>query len=141
MKSEVNFVRKIVREQVIVGLRHDGIIHIYFMPNTEINLEFQAELLSILIEISGGEKSLIIYEGGEFISVTKEARENAIVIEDQTPTLASVVVVKNLAQKIIADFYYFVNRPKKPYKVFWDFDKGVDWLLTHSPKENVNTVE
>ena len=134
MKQPRVFVREISNDEVHVGLRDDGIIHINFKPNTEINLEFQSVLLSFIVELVGDKKSLIIYEGGEFISVTKEARENAIVIEEQTPTMASVVVVKNLAQKIIADFYYFVNKPKRPFKVFWDFDKGIEWL--HSIEES-----
>jgi hypothetical protein len=79
-------------------------------------------------EITGGAKSLFVFDGGEFVSITKEARENAVVIEDSTPTKASAIVVKNLGQKIIADFYYKVNRPKQPYKVFWQFDKAIEWL-------------
>jgi hypothetical protein len=122
--------KKLQNDQVVVTLRSDRIVHVSFLPNTEITVEFQQVLVDMYNEITGGEKSLFLFDGGEFVSITKEARENAVVIEDSTPTKASAIVVKNLGQKIIADFYYKVNRPKQPYKVFWQFDKAIEWLLT-----------
>jgi hypothetical protein len=121
--------KRLENDQVIVTLRGDGIVHVSFLPNTEITVEFQQVLLNMYNEVTGGKKSLFIFDGGEFVSITKDARENAVAIEETTPTKASAIVVKNLAQKIIADFYYKVNRPKQPYKVFWQFDKAIEWLL------------
>jgi len=121
--------KRLENDQVIVALRPDGIVHVSFLPHTEITVEFQQVLLDMYNEVTGGKKSLFVFDGGEFVSITKEARENAVAIEDSTPTKASAIVVKNLAQKIIADFYYKVNRPKQPYKVFWQFEKAIEWLL------------
>ncbi len=121
--------KRLENDQVIVTLRPDGIVHVSFLPHTEITVEFQQVLLDMYNEVTGGKKSLFVFDGGEFVSITKEARENAVAIEETTPTKASAIVVKNLAQKIIADFYYKVNRPKQPYKVFWQFDKAIEWLL------------
>ncbi len=120
--------KRLENDQVIVTLRPDGIVHVSFLPHTEITVEFQQVLLDMYYEVTGGKKSLFVFDGGEFVSITKEARENAVAIEETTPTKASAIVVKNLAQKIIADFYYKVNRPKQPYKVFWQFDKAIEWL-------------
>ena len=120
--------KRLENDQVIVTLRPDGIVHVSFLPHTEITVEFQEVLLDMYNEVTGGKKSLFVFDGGEFVSITKEARENAVAIEETTPTKASAIVVKNLAQKIIADFYYKVNRPKQPYKVFWQFDKAIEWL-------------
>lgn len=128
MNRTEEFVRQIEQDSVIIGLRYDGIVHVNFLPNTEITVELQTELLRLYNDITMGKKSYFIFEGGEFVSVTKAARENAVKIEDQSPTLASAIMVKNLGQKIIADFYYKVNRPKQPYKVFWNFDNAIEWL-------------
>lgn len=118
----------IKHEKVHVGLRKDGIVHVYFVSNTEINVELQNVMLNLYHEVTKGKKTPFIFEGGEFISVTKEARENAVKLEPLTPTSASAIMVKNLGQKIIADFYYFVNKPLQPYKVFSNFDKAIAWL-------------
>lgn len=126
----------IEHEKVIVSKRYDSIIHVSFKPNTEITVEFQDELVAMYNQLTGGEKSLFIFEGGEFVSFTKEARENAITIEDNTPTRASAIVVRNLAQKIVADFYYKINKPKQPFKVFWSFEKGILWLQSLKIQDN-----
>lgn len=128
MNQPEEILREIVHEQVIVAMRNDGIVQVVFMPNTEITVEFQDILVGLYNQITLGRKACFIFEGGEFVSVTKEARENAIELEKSSITLASAVVFNNLAQRIIADFYYTVNRPKLPYKVFSSFEKGIAWL-------------
>lgn len=128
MNEQDKFVKRIDHEQLIVALRQDGIVHVAFLPNTEITVELQSVMIDLYNQLTLGKKHYFIFEGGEFVSITREARENAIVMEDSTPTIASAIIVKNLGQKIIADFYYKVNRPKQPYKVFWSFEKGIEWL-------------
>ena len=128
MNRPEEILRQIVHNQVIVSLRHDGIVHVSFLPKTEITVEFQSLLVNLYDQITLGKKAYFIFEGGEFISVTKEARENAIKLEKDSVNIASAVIFNNLAQRIIADFYYAVNRPKLPYKVFSSFEKGIAWL-------------
>lgn len=128
MNQTERIIRKIEHDQFIVALRDDGIVHVTFLPNTEITVQLQGVLIEFYERLTLGEKAYFVFEGGEFVSITKDARENAIVMEESTPTIASAIVVKNLGQKIIADFYYKVNRPKQPYKVFWSFEKAIDWL-------------
>jgi len=128
MNQPEEILREIVHEQVIVAMRRDGIVQVVFMPNTEITIEFQDILGGLYDQITQGQKAYFVFEGGEFVSITKEARENAIKIENDSATLASAIVINNLAQRIIADFYYAVNRPKLPYKVFSSFEKGIAWL-------------
>jgi len=131
-----NVLEFIDHEKVIVSKRSDNIIHVSFKPYTEITVEFQVELVEIYNQLTSGKKSLFIFEGGEFVSITKEARENAIVIEGSTPTRASAIVVKNLGQKIMADFYYRINKPKQPFKVFSSFEKGIQWLHSLKIQDN-----
>lgn len=123
-------VKKIDHECILVTLRSDGIVHVIIKPHVEINLELQKDMIKIYNEITEGKRSPFLFETNEFNSITKEARENAIQIELQTPTAASAVLVKNLGHKIIADFYYKVNRPIQPYKVFWSKEKAIKWLLS-----------
>ena len=69
-----------------------------------------------------------MFEGGEFVSNSKDAMDNTFKIEDEAPLGISAVVIRNLALKLIAEFYYKVRTPKQPYKVFKDFDKAIAWL-------------
>lgn len=73
-------------------------------------------------------KRPFIFTGGEFVTVSKEARLNATKMESLTPVAASAIVVQNLAQRIIANYYYKFNKPKTPYRIFKDVEKAADWL-------------
>ncbi len=121
------YVKQIEKELFIASLRFDGIIHVYFKPNTHITVELQKEMLSAYFELTDISRPFI-FEGGEFVSLSKEARLNAIQIEPISPVGASAVIVKNLGQRIIADYYYRFNKPKKPLRVFKCFNEAATWL-------------
>ena len=94
-----------------------------------INVQLQDELLNIYLELTEGKLYRFLFTGGEFVSISKEARYHANEIYDISPLGASAIVLSNLAHKIIADFYYRINKPKRPYKVLWSKEKAVKWLL------------
>lgn len=129
MKQTDQLVHTIELAESIIGLRKDGIMHLYYKPHTEITMAYQDRQLKVMMEISGGKKRPAIYEAGEYVTVGREAREYAIELEKVTPTLCKVVYVETLAHKIISEFYYKFNKPKQPYRVFTDFDAGIEWLL------------
>ena len=52
---------QIVHEQVIVAMRDDGIVHVTFLPNTEITVEFQEILADLYNQITLGKKSLLYF--------------------------------------------------------------------------------
>ncbi|TNF50232.1 MAG: hypothetical protein EP305_00910 [Bacteroidetes bacterium] len=121
--------REIDHPKVDIYLYDDGYIHVHFKDNTVIDVQLQDELLNIYLELTEGKLYRFLFTGGEFVSITKEARYHANEIEDISPLGASAIVLSNLAHKIIADFYYRINKPKRPYKVFWSKEKAVKWLL------------
>lgn len=129
MKQEDKVVRRIETNEAVVGLRNDGIVHVFYKPNTEITITLQEKMLVIFNEITERKKSLFIFEAAEHCTVTADARENAVYMESSTPTKATVVFVSNLAYRIIAEFYYKFNKPLQPYKVVSDFQNGIEWLL------------
>lgn len=129
MKQTDHLVQQIELPESIIGLRKDGIIHIYYRPHTEITCEYQLRQLEILRGFAGDQKRPVIYEAGENVTVGKEAREHAAELEKITPTLCKVVYVETLAHRLIGEFYYKFNKPEQPYKVFSNFQDGIEWLL------------
>ena len=121
--------RKIDQPKVEIHLYDDWYIHVHFRDNEVINVQLQDELLNIYLELTEGKLYRFLFTGGEFVSISKEARYHANEIEDISPLGASAIVLSNLAHKIIADFYYRINKPKRPYKVLWSKEKAVKWLL------------
>jgi hypothetical protein len=136
VQNKQDLIKTIELEEAILGLRHDGIYHVYYKANTIIDVPLQEKLRGVLKEMTQNKKSLFLFEAGDYCSVTKEARDNAIKTETDFPSSATVVLVQNLAYKMIADFYYKINKPKQPYKVVRRFDEGIKWLLSFADTEN-----
>lgn len=129
MKQTDQLIRTIEMEESIIGLRKDGIMHLHYKPYAEITVEQQGRQLMAMKELCGGKKRPMIYQAAEYVTVGREARENAIAREEETPILCNVVYVQSLAHKMIADFYYRFNKPRQPYKVVSEFAEGIRWLL------------
>ncbi len=128
MTESVEIVKEIDTPKIYLALRKDGIGYVYFKDHTELNIELQMELLKWYDELNDKNLLPFIIEAGEGVSITKEARDNAILIEDISAIKASAVVVNNLAYKMIANFYLNFNKPKRPYKVFSKREEAIAWL-------------
>lgn len=117
-------------DEAIIRLRKDGIIHITFKDQTELDTTLQDRLIKIYIELAGKNKRLFLFTAFSDVSITKEAREHAIELESIYPALATAIVADNLAYKLIANFYLKINRPKTPYKIFKTIEEAEEWLKT-----------
>lgn len=106
-------------------------MHMYYKSGSVIDVNIQNRVRDAAFSLSGNKKMPCLFEAGEYVTLTKEARANAIDSEDNFPALASAVIVQNLAYKMIADFYYKINKPKQPFKVFRNIEDAITWLSTY----------
>jgi hypothetical protein len=125
---KIRTVKEIKIPEATVSLREDGIVYVHYNKNTLLDVKLQKRMLEVFNEITGKKKSHFIFDAAEGLILTKEARDNAIVMEDQTPVLATAVVANNLGYRIIANFYIKVNKPKGKYKVVTSVEEGALWL-------------
>ncbi|MDX2361692.1 MAG: hypothetical protein QNK23_12865 [Crocinitomicaceae bacterium] len=128
--KSANCIAQVENEEIVVSLRIDGIMHVYLKPGVNITVESQARMLDAYGKLTEIPRPFV-FEPGEFSSITKEARANAIKIESNSPVLASAIVVNNLGQRILADYYYKFNKPKTPIKIFKNMDLAIEWLTEH----------
>lgn len=133
MKQSERIIKKVEDPEFIVGYRDDGIIHVFYKSRTVIDVDMQNRIREAAFSLSGDVKLPCLFEAGEYVTLTNEARANAIKNEDNFPALASAVLVQNLAYKMIADFYYNINKPKQPFRTFRNIDDAVNWLYTFKP--------
>lgn len=127
-----HYINQIETDEIIVSLRNDGIVHVWIKPKTHITIEVQERMLAAYHKITDIGRPFI-FEAGEFASISKEARLNAVLIEDLTPVMASAIVVKNLGHRIIAEYYYKFNKPKKPLRIFKNTEEAANWHLENFP--------
>lgn len=67
---------------------------------------------------------------GNGSSASREAREYASSPKGNELTIASALIVKNLAQQLIIDYYIKFNYPINPTRAFYKIEKAKEWLKT-----------
>ncbi len=125
---DITIVRQIDLPEALIKLRSDGIVHVYYKENTTLDVPLQMRMMEVFREITGNQKMNFIFESDEGFSLTKEARENAIKLEDDTPVKASAMIITSLASRLIANFFIRMNKPKIRYKLFAAVEEAAKWL-------------
>lgn len=137
LMKEYQLLTKIIElDEAIIGMRNDGIVHVFFKAHTEIDIALQEKLIDAYNKITDKQKYPFIFEADDYCTITKEARDNAIHIEHRSPVDATAVIVQNTAYRLIANFYLKFNKPKRIYKVFKNFNEGIEWLKTSNNRIN-----
>ena len=127
MIQNTEIVKAISCDFLEVNLRADGIVHVHIKANTLIEIRHQEEMYKMYWSVTDIHRPFI-FSGEEFVSITAEARSNAIKMESKVPVSGTVLHVRNLGQKILADYYYKFNKPLGPLMVTRDFEKGIAWI-------------
>lgn len=132
MHQRERIVKQIETPSVIVALRSDDILHIFYKKSTVLDPALQDEMIGYFNELAGKRKIPFIFEADSNVSMTREARNRATGLEPQMPISCSVIYAQNFMYKLIGDFFLMIKRPKTPYSVHTDFQEAIDWLLkTH----------
>lgn len=114
--------------EVNIQLKSNGIVYVLFKDNCTLDIDLQMRLLDYYVDITEGKRMRFVFLAGDNVSITKEARDNAVLIEEKSMVGASAIIVTNLAYKIIANFYMKVNKPKRPLKAFANESDALEWL-------------
>ncbi len=122
--------RKLVETNVsILSINQYGVGLMHFKDGATIDIAEQMEHLQGLIKLTDNNPTPFVITAGNYVSFTKEAKENALLLEKNSPICASAIVVNNLAYRLIADFYIKIQKPKTPYKTFSNKDKAFEWCM------------
>lgn len=110
---------------------NNGIIFIKIKDGAEISLEDSKDQYEFLLSrFDGKNKHLILVEPGRYTTISKEAREFSTKPESNGMTLATAVVVKSLAQRLVINFIIsFTRQQTMKMKMFDNKNKAIEWLL------------
>ncbi|HEY0030899.1 MAG TPA: hypothetical protein VGC65_09095 [Bacteroidia bacterium] len=128
--SEVTLLKSIEMNASTVSLRSDGILQISVKPNTTLQINDAKDIVKAFAEIGGGKKFPLLFLAGDFALASSEARYYASGKEANQYTLASVFVVKNIAQKLMGNAYITFNKPITPTKILTSETEAIKWLST-----------
>lgn len=110
----------------------NGIIYIKIDDNSEITLADSAAQHRLLKEKYDGKKRhKILVEPGRYTTITPEAREFSGRPDSNNMTIASAVIVKSLAHRIVINFMInFTQKQNMRMRMFETKEKAIEWLLS-----------
>lgn len=131
MEKEAISYKIVENEHAQVTFDDREIMFVYIKSGTHVTPEIQETFLELYDQISPEKKVPFLFEAGEFVTFSKEAIDNAPDLEPRTPLCASAMIATNLAQKILADFYFKFKKTRNPQKVFRNKEAAIQWLELH----------
>ena len=88
---------------------------------------------------NGGGRFFNIFQFSSFSDIKPEMRACAADETGNSNTYSDAILIRSLPQKIIADFYLKINKPKKPTKIFYSLEKALEWtFLQMKQQEGLN---
>jgi hypothetical protein len=95
-----------------------------------IQLDYEDALDNALVikRLTGGKQVLKLIDARNGFSMDKKARD-FIKGVDLKQTLARAVVVNSDLNKLVANFFTRLSKPKVPTRLFTDIDSAYEWLL------------
>ncbi|MBL7912527.1 MAG: hypothetical protein JNJ41_15810 [Bacteroidia bacterium] len=110
----------------------NGIIFIKLDDSSEVTLEDSKSHHAFLkSKFDGKNKMRVLTESGRYTSITKEAREFSTLPDTNNMTLASAVVIKSLAHRIVINFVISLTKQQNMHmRMFENKEKAIEWLLS-----------
>lgn len=116
--------------KVEMNLYSSGIMNIVIKQGFELlSIDDIQEIYEWVYSL-GENKYLNLFEG-EINLADSDVRSFVSSANQNKYTIADAIFVRNLSDKIVADFYIKQNNPIKPTKLFKDRDEAISWLLTY----------
>jgi hypothetical protein len=123
-----NIVNKCVMERISFVWRADNILHYQVSEGAHITMDDINASLEVVRGWGKDNKYLHLFEAGHNSSVDNEVREWAASPDQNQFTVADAILVRDRAQRLIANFYVRFNNPIKPTKVFTSQSEAINWL-------------
>jgi len=109
----------------------NGIIFIKLDDNEEVRLTDSVDQYEFLkSKFDGINRLKVLVEPGKYTEISKEARDFSAKHESNAMTLATAVIIKSLAHRILINFMInFTHQGTMKMKMFENQDKAIEWLV------------
>lgn len=125
----MQLVQQIIFSHSKLQLLDSKLVRIEIFGNTPIGLKEAKEMNEALGVLSKGKELLLLMVVDEVDQFSKEAMDFSASRQGLLFSTAEAMVVKSTAQRITANLYLKLVKPKKPSKIFNDEKDAVSWLF------------
>ena len=124
----MELVREIIFPYGKVQLWNPELIRIEFFSKAMIGRRECIEVNNTIGVLTGGRQARVITVAAEDTHFDAEARDESSSPNGLRFTIADAFVARNLAQKLMVNFYLRFNKPAKPSKAFNSEEDAIKWL-------------
>lgn len=139
MKERGNLVKTCHFDDITIGLRQDGIIHVYIKSEAVVNRCMQHNIINSIISLKDGDsrKYPAIIEFGEFISISDD-----VVLHTKLPfkehILSVAVYARKMADRILSRYYTQKYKTSSVFMIFNHFEGALKY--SHEKMREANPV-
>ena len=108
--------------------RSDGIVQLNTADDAYFTIKEAREFIAALRSITRGVPHPVLKVPGTHANVDKDSRIFMASGEALQYSVAEAVLIRNMAQRIIGNFYLKFDRPKKPVRLFDNMPEAEAWL-------------
>lgn len=119
----------------------DAVARSYVLEGANVDLTDAIENSKAVNDLYNGHKFPLLVNITEINSITKEARSYFAVNDRETHITAFAIVGKSEVGKVIANFFFKLNRVAVPARMFTNEEKALIWLEKYKPNRPENHVE
>lgn len=127
-EDKIKTIKTIEENGFTVFYQSDDITKVIFDDHLEGTIHTAKKLLDIYKTLSPDKKVLLMVVYGNNNSFTPETREFVASKHVSETVKAEALIINNLAFRIIANFYFKVNKPTRPSKAFKNEEDARNWL-------------
>lgn len=113
-----------------VQLFDTKLIRLEIIGNRVIGKAEAKEMNEAIGVLSRGRETMVLIVANEVSQFTKEAVEFSVSDDGMRYTNADALVVRSIAQRITANIYLKLNKPKKPSRIFNSEKEATKWLYS-----------
>jgi len=114
--------------KVIIEVLASNILFITLKDGVFIEVEDVLEIKKINLDLTKGKEYALVFETGNYTSVSKEAREIMTAKSVEKGRLATAFIINSLSQRMLGNFYIQMNKPKVPAKLFTKKEEALKWV-------------
>jgi hypothetical protein len=111
-----------------ITLLEPNLLENFVLDYAVIELADLLEAKKINQELTKGEPYVAILTFGEMTEVTKEAREQIASHQHKQNTIAKAILVNNIGNRLLGNFYLSVNKPFIKTRLFTTRETALEWL-------------
>ena len=119
-------------------LAENNLLKIYIKENAELEKEDIIAINEAKEILAQGNKYCVVFVPPNNGFISKEARDFSASELVYKNAIAKAIIIKNVSQRLIGNFFINFNRPPAPTKLFHNEEEAIKWLEEMTAKNNLH---